>query len=420
MTQALILCGGKGIRFKKYSDKNKQLEKIYKTENLINIVEQLNKNGIKNKLFLTGKDNYNLENFIKKNFKNFKIIRDKNFFGTGGAVFETKNFLIKDTIIIMGDLFINFNFKKFIKISKKYDGSIMVHSNSHPYDSDRVLFNNDFVIKKIISKKSKIKTFNHTIAGIFYLKKKCILSLDTKKKKYDLVNDIFKKIIQKKYKILAYKSIEFVKDYGTRDRVIKLKQSLKRRQFKKNIFSKKKKAIFLDRDGVINKEIGGVNNLKNFKIINKIPQTIKKINEMGIPVFIVSNQSGLAKKKIKISDFEKIIQYLDNLLAKKGAYIDDYKYCPHYIKGIRFKKKKYYFSNFRKPNPGMIKELAKKYDISLKNSFFVGDTDLDMLAAKRANISNRVLVKGSKLKMYKFNVQPITKIKNLSQILRLI
>jgi len=213
-------------------------------------------------------------------------------------------------------------------------------------------------------------------------------------------------IIIKKKTLYAYKTIEYLNDFGTPDRFRDVKHCIKKGNIKNLSLKNKKTAVFLDRDGVINKELGvGVKNINEFHILPKVGEAIAKLNINNIPCFIVSNQSVLAKKQITLDHFKKIIMFFDMYLSKHKAYVDDFLFCPNY-KNIKYKdKKNSFFSKFRKPNPGMIFSLTKKYNINLSKSYLIGDSDTDVLAGKRARVKT-ILLQGPKIEDYKLNIKP--------------
>ena len=213
-------------------------------------------------------------------------------------------------------------------------------------------------------------------------------------------------IIIKKKHLYAYKTIEYLNDFGTPDRFKDVKHCIKKGNIKNLALKNKKTAVFLDRDGVINKELGvGVKNINDFHILPKVGKAIAKLNINNIPCFIVSNQSILAKKQITLDHFKKIIMFFDMYLSKHKAYVDDFLFCPNY-KNIKYKdKKNSFFSKFRKPNPGMIFSLTKKYNINLSKSYLIGDSDTDVLAGKRARVKT-ILLQGPKIEDYKLNIKP--------------
>lgn len=162
---------------------------------------------------------------------------------------------------------------------------------------------------------------------------------------------------------------------------------------------RKYKIAFLDRDGVLNKNINGgyVGHPNNFKWVNGAIKSIKLLKQKGFKVIVVSNQSGVARGFFLKKDVENLHKHMNKILKKKSTKIDKFLFCPYHIDGKlkRFKKK----SNLRKPNNGMFKIIAKHYNIDKKNSFMVGDQITDMQFAKKSGIKGFYF---KEMNLYKF------------------
>ena len=144
------------------------------------------------------------------------------------------------------------------------------------------------------------------------------------------------------------------------------------------------KAAFLDRDGVINKDYGYVYNINNFVWLKNAKRAIKFLNNKKYKVIVISNQSGVARKKFSANDVKKLHIWMNLELKKIDAKIDKFYFCPFYSKyGSKLYKKN---SFFRKPNPGMVLRAIKKYKIDKNKSFMIGDKKTDLICAKRADI----------------------------------
>ena len=140
----------------------------------------------------------------------------------------------------------------------------------------------------------------------------------------------------------------------------------------------KKKAVFLDRDGVINKDLGYVYSQDNFLWVTGAQDSIEYLKKLGYIIIVVSNQSGVSRGLYTNCDVQKLHKWLNNqLFAEKKIIIDDFFYCTD-LPGSS--------SNRRKPKPGMIIEAIDKHNIDKKKSFLVGDKKTDVEAAKNANI----------------------------------
>jgi len=144
------------------------------------------------------------------------------------------------------------------------------------------------------------------------------------------------------------------------------------------------KALFLDRDGVINEDYGYVYKKEDFKFKNGIFELLKLFKDYKI--FIVTNQSGIARGYYSENDFHKLMDWVKEEFKQKGIEIVDINFCPHHpdITGS---------CECRKPNPGMILDLAKKYNIDLEKSIMIGDKKSDIEAANKAGIKKTYLVK---------------------------
>ena len=142
------------------------------------------------------------------------------------------------------------------------------------------------------------------------------------------------------------------------------------------------RAVFLDRDGTIIEDIGYLGECSKIKFLPRASKAIKLLNENGFKVIVATNQSGVARGYFTEETVREINRYIQETLAKQGALIDKFYYCPHHIEGIieEYKKECY----CRKPNPGMIEQAVGEFDIELKNSFVIGDKSTDIELGHRA------------------------------------
>jgi D-glycero-D-manno-heptose 1,7-bisphosphate phosphatase len=146
----------------------------------------------------------------------------------------------------------------------------------------------------------------------------------------------------------------------------------------------KKKALFLDRDGVINKNFGYVFLYKDFVWLKNVKKAIKYAYDKNYLIIVATNQSGIARGFFSESDVKKLHSEINKDLKKKNCKIHDFFYCPYHPK---FGNKKYRKNSYlRKPNPGMILQAVKKWKINVNKSFMIGDKITDKIASKRANL----------------------------------
>jgi len=147
---------------------------------------------------------------------------------------------------------------------------------------------------------------------------------------------------------------------------------------------KKQKAIFLDRDGVINIEKNYLYKIKDFEFIPGVIEAIKYLEDKGFLLFIITNQSGIARNYYTKDDFNTLTSWMIEVLKKQNITISQVEFCPH---------GPYESCTCRKPLTGMIDNILKNYDIDLENSWLIGDKSSDIACGKSANIKNIIQVK---------------------------
>lgn len=143
-------------------------------------------------------------------------------------------------------------------------------------------------------------------------------------------------------------------------------------------------AVFFDRDGVLNDDIGYLYKIADFRWIAGAIETIKFFNDKGYHIFVITNQSGIARGYYKEVDVQVLHKWMNDELKKYNAHIDEFFYCPHHVKGVI---PEYSVEcGCRKPQIGMINQACAKYKIDLANSIMIGDKDSDIECAKLAGI----------------------------------
>jgi D-glycero-D-manno-heptose 1,7-bisphosphate phosphatase len=153
-----------------------------------------------------------------------------------------------------------------------------------------------------------------------------------------------------------------------------------------------KGAVFLDRDGTINEEMGYINHPDRFIIFPYVAESIKIFNELDLKVIVVTNQSGVARGYFSESLVKELHLKLQEKMSHEGAKIDAIYYCPHHPKEDLGQYKS--DCNCRKPKPGMILKAMKEHDIDLHSSYMIGDRYKDIVFAKNLNVKSGFVLSG--------------------------
>jgi len=177
----------------------------------------------------------------------------------------------------------------------------------------------------------------------------------------------------------------------------------------------KKRAVFLDRDGNINKDVGYPDSYKKIKIYSYSYEAVRKINKAGFLAVVITNQSGVGRGLIKEKDLKDIHKKMNNSFLKNNAHLDQVYYCPHYIDSSIPKYKKDCLC--RKPNPGMALSAAKELNIDLSKSYMIGDKVEDILFGQNIKATPILVLTGfgkeSKKQLDKMKIKPAYVAKNL-------
>ncbi len=392
--KTVIMAGGKGTRIAGvYSDIPKPMIKIGGKPILEHIVLWLKRYGHTDIIISTGY----LKEKIHEYFGNGEFLGvniqyyDENEpLGTAGVLYQIQNLLTEDFLLINGDIMFDIDLERLLQYHFFKGGlvTLVAHPNDHPYDSGLLIINEEKQLVNWIHKEDVRDGYFHNCvnAGIHILSSKIFDIIPNKGgKKVDLDRDILKPLIASG-QIYIYQTPEYIKDMGTPERYYSVCSDYESGLISRRNLKYLQKAIFLDRDGTINKLKGFISSTEQMELLPNVGQAIAMINKKGYLAIVVTNQPVIARGECSYEQLDQIHAKMETLLGEEGAYVDDLFFCPHHpdkgFEGERLELK--INCDCRKPKPGMILDAAKKYNIDLSQSFMVGDDSRDVLAGRAA------------------------------------
>lgn len=393
--KVVIMAGGKGTRISSVaSDIPKPMIKIDGKPVLEREIECLRSQGFTDIIITVS----HLGNIIMDYFKDgsdfgvsIEYFFEKEPLGNAGALYQIKDKLTEDFLLLNADAIFDVDFNRFVDYHRQKGGlvTLFTHPNSHPYDSGLIIADESGSVLKWLAKEDERPKYyrNRVNAGLHVISPK-VLEKNIDTPKIDLDRQLLKPLAGTG-QMFVYDSPEYVKDMGTPERYKSVCDDYQAGRVQGKNLKNKQKAIFLDRDGVINKYVGFLTDIDQFELNDGVSDAIKKINDNGYLAIVVTNQPVIARGEVTFEELEQIHHKMETLLGLDGAYVDAIYYCPHHPhKGYEGEVPELKIEcNCRKPKPGMLFQAAKDYNIDLSKSIMIGDGDNDMLAGNSAGCS---------------------------------
>lgn len=431
MQIAVILAGGKGTRLaERLNGLPKPLISVDGIPLLQRQIQSLKSYGFDHICVLVNHKAEYIVDFCKKH-NNFDItltiINDGEPRGTGGATLAALPQFPKgaeDILIIYGDTLFNIDFHRLLEFHKKHSGAgtIFLHPNDHPHDSDLIEIDTLQRVQKIhpYPHPQDIELSNLVNAACYVIRKQYLMRwrfLIEAKPPFilDFAKHLFPMMIEGGGTFYGYSSPEYIKDIGTPERLDRASTDIASGRFDAGTLQKKQRGVFLDRDGVINKEVGFLSRREQMELLPGVAKAIRQLNQSGILCVVVTNQPVIARGECTEEELGSIHARMDSLLGKEGAYIDRLYYCPHHPdKGFAGERPELKIScQCRKPNTGMLEQACKDLNIDRTQSWLVGDQTGDILAAQRMGIHSILVQTGKAGTDAKYSVSPDYQAKDL-------
>lgn len=392
LTQAMILCGGLGTRLGGLTATTpKPLLQVGSRPFLDVLLFELGRHGFKDVILLASFQadqiiEYAHNNPIAKRFGlNLRVVVEKEPAGTGGALYNARD-IAADTFLLMnGDSWIDMNLLTGAAAVERMPRAIAALALRHLENPDRygTVVVEDGRIVSFVERSSGVDRALIS-AGVYIFRRKIFSYLS---EKCSLEADIMPSLC-KTQTIAATIHSGFFIDIGVPSSYQQAQERVPRRM--------RRPAVFLDRDGVLNRDEGYVGQVNRFHWIDGAVEAVRALNDAGYFVFLVTNQAGVAHGYYTETDISELHSWMQIELRKYGAHIDDIRYCPFHPDGKVAAYRRH--SDWRKPGNGMILDLCNSWNVEVSHSHMIGDKLSDIEAGRAASLACHLFSEGNLLK----------------------
>jgi histidinol-phosphate phosphatase family protein len=393
--QAVILAGGKGTRLReRLGDLPKPLVAVAGVPLLFRQLQALERAGWEEALVLVNHRAEAIEEFVARTplAIRCRIINDGEPRGTAGAVLALGDLLADQFLVVYGDTLFDVDFERFLAFHRHSGlaGSLFLHPNDHPEDSDLVEIDDDARIVGFHPYPHPPGSWfpNLVNAALYILEKAPLREYRNLPPPLDFAKDLFPRMVADGHSLAGYVSSEYIKDLGTPSRLDKAEAALGRGAVERASYRCSQRAVFIDRDGTVNEERGFIRRAEDLAVFPSVGPALRLLNDAEYRTVLVTNQPVLARGETTPGELRRIHGRLDAEVALSKAFFDAKYVCPHHpdsgfageVKALKVP------CGCRKPAPGLVLRAARDMNLDLKASWFIGDSTADFGAARQAGV----------------------------------
>jgi histidinol-phosphate phosphatase family protein len=268
----------------------------------------------------------------------------------------------------------------------------LLHPNNHPQDSDLVDVDEQGCITAFYPYPHEAQRYfpNLVNAALYVFEKTALEDYQELKGALDFGKHLFPKMLLDGKKLYGYRSPEYIKDAGTPERLDQVEADFQAGRIQYGSFAHPAPAVFLDRDGTLNIEKNHIRAVAELELIPHVAQAVRRLNDSHYRTIIITNQPVIARGDCSVVQLKEIHNKLETLLGQEGAYVNAIYYCPHHpdrgFPGERAELK--ILCSCRKPAPGLIEQATQDLHLDREQSWFIGDSTVDIMTAQNAGLKS--------------------------------
>lgn len=414
--QAVILAGGKGTRLaERLQGRPKPLIDVDGVPLLQRQIEHLRDQGVTEFIVLVNHAADQIEAFFAAH-QDFgcrvTTIDDGEPRGTAGAVLACMDRLADRFLVVYGDTLFSIDVGRMLAAhaASEAGGTLFLHPNDHPHDSDLVELDDDDRVTAFHPYPHPPGAIlaNQVNAAFYVLDRAALEPWRDAPGLLDFGKDIFPRMLEAGVRLNGYRSFEYIKDLGTPKRLDKVERHLRTGVVDRANLDRPQACVFIDRDGTLNQQRGYVRSADELELIDGAGEAMRRLNEAEFRVAVVTNQPVLARGEASVADLRRIHAKLETDLGASGGFVDRIYYCPHHpdrgfpgeVAALKID------CDCRKPKAGLLIRAAADLNADPRVSWMIGDSTADIAAAEAFGVRSVLVETGEGGRDGKSRVSP--------------
>ncbi len=323
---------------------------------------------------------------------NVRTLAESTPLGSAGAVIAALPELDERFLVMYGDTMLNVDLERFTAAHLRSGAlaTLFLHPNDHPHDSDLVEMDDSRRITAFHPYPHNPESSypNLVNAALYVIEKPLLDGWQVPAAPLDFGKHVFPEMLRRGAFLHGYPSPEYIKDAGTPERLDRVAADYLSGRIQSGSLRTATPAIFLDRDGTLNREVNRVKSAGELEIIDGVWNAVRLVNRSSYRCVVITNQPVVARGECSFAGLRAIHNKLETVLGRHGAYLDAIYYCPHHphtgyegeVKELKIE------CSCRKPATGLIEQAGREMNLDLSRSWLIGDSTVDIRTARNAGV----------------------------------